>query len=171
MYFVETDKNIEVADNNHVTVKQKGQVRIKICNNNEDNFIAIFHNVILAPDLCDRLCSILTLINLVNTCLFLRAFCMVYLGAKEKNLVTLPHNAHRKRTLLGGIKQMSKTKKLPSRKKIALELLHQILGHRSTISLLAGYNANFWKDIELRIYIDPFCTSCQISSMKKKAGS
>ena len=27
----------------------------------------------------------------------------------------------------------------------------------------------FWKDIELRIYPDPFCTPCHISSMKKKA--
>ena len=65
---------------------------------------------------------------------------------------------------------MSKTKKLPARKKIALELLHQRSGHISTISLLDGDNANFWEDIELRIYPDPFCTSCQISSMNKKAG-
>ena len=66
---------------------------------------------------------------------------------------------------------MSKTKKLLSRKKISLELFHQILGHRSTIALLAGDNANVWGDIELRIYPDPFCTSCKISSMNKKAGS
>ena len=66
---------------------------------------------------------------------------------------------------------MSKTKKLPARKKIALELLHQILGHRSTISLLAGDTANIWEDIDLRIDPDPFFTSCQISSMNKKAGS
>ena len=48
-------------------------------------------------------------------------------------------------------KEMSKTKKLPARKKIALELLHQRLGHRFTRSLLAGDNANIWEDIELRI--------------------
>ena len=66
---------------------------------------------------------------------------------------------------------MSKTKKLPSRQKIILELLHQRLGHRSTRSVLAGYAANFWEDIELRIDTDPFCTSYQISSMKKKASS
>ena len=51
---------------------------------------------------------------------------------------------------------MSKTKKLPSRKKIALELLHKRLGHRYTRSLLAGYTANVWEYIELRIYPDPF---------------
>ena len=64
---------------------------------------------------------------------------------------------------------MSKTKKLLARKKITLELLHQRLGHISTISLLDGYTANFWGDIELRIYPDPFCTSCQKNSMNKKA--
>ena len=63
---------------------------------------------------------------------------------------------------------MSKTKKLPDRKKIALELLHQRLGHRSTRSLLAGDTDNVWEGIELRIDPDPFCTSCQISSMNKK---
>ena len=66
---------------------------------------------------------------------------------------------------------MSKENKLPARKKIALELLHQRLGHRSTRSLLAGDTANVWEDVELRIYLDPFCTSCQISSMNKKARS
>ena len=57
------------------------------------------------------------------------------------------------------------------RKKVALELLHQILGHRSTRLLMAGDNTNFWKDIELVINPDPFFTSCQISSMNKKARS
>ena len=28
-----------------------------------------------------------------------------------------------------------------------------------------------WEDVELRIYPDPFCTSCQISSMNKKSRS
>ena len=66
---------------------------------------------------------------------------------------------------------MSKTKKLPSRKKIALELLNQRLGHRYTRSLLTGDTANVWKDIELRIDPDPFGTSFQISSIHKKARS
>ena len=62
-----------------------------------------------------------------------------------------------------------KGKKLPARNKIALELLHHILGHRSTRSLLAWDAANILEDVELRIYPDPFCTSCQIYSMKKKS--
>ena len=50
-------------------------------------------------------------------------------------MVTLPHSAQSKHAFLGKIKDMSKKKKLPERKKNALELLHQRLGHRSTRSL------------------------------------
>ena len=55
---------------------------------------------------------------------------------------------------------MSKTRKLTSRKKIALELLHHRLGHRSIISLLAWDTDNVWEDIGLRIDMNPFCKSC-----------
>ena len=50
-----TDKQIEVADGHHVTVKQKGQVQIKMCGDHGDPFIATFNNVLLASDLCNRL--------------------------------------------------------------------------------------------------------------------
>ena len=62
-------------------------------------------------------------------------------------------------------------RKNPGRKKIALELLHKSLGHRSTRSLLAVDTANVWEDLELRIDPYPFCTSCKISSMNKNARS
>ena len=45
------NKHIEVADGHHITAKQKGQVRIKMCDNNGYHFIATLHNVLLAPDL------------------------------------------------------------------------------------------------------------------------
>ena len=51
----DTDKYIEVAVEHHVPAKQKGQVQIKMCNDNGKTFIAKFHNVLLARDLCDRL--------------------------------------------------------------------------------------------------------------------
>ena len=69
------------------------------------------------------------------------------------------------------LQEKSKKNKFPARKKIALELLHQRLGHRSTRSLLSGDTDNVWEDVELRIDPDPFCTSCQISPMNKKARS
>ena len=95
----------------------------------------------------------------------------MYFGAKEKNTVTLPHSSQRKHAFLGEIKEMSKTNKLPSRKKVTLELLHQILGHRYTRSLMAGDTDNVLEDIELKIYPHPFCISYQISSMNKNARS
>ena len=59
----DTDKYIEVADGHYVTVKQKGQVQIEICNNKGKYFIATLHNILLAPDLCYRLFSIIKLMN------------------------------------------------------------------------------------------------------------
>ena len=75
-----TDKYIKVADGHHVTSKQKGKVQIKMCNNNGDPFIATLHNVLLTPDLCDRLFSIITLMNSGHTCFFPKGICMVYFG-------------------------------------------------------------------------------------------
>ena len=95
----------------------------------------------------------------------------MYFGEKEKNAVKLTHSAQKKHAFLVKIMEKSKINKLPARKEIALELLHQRLGHRSTRPMLAGYTANVWEDVKLRIDPDPFCTSCQISSINKKARS
>ena len=124
-----------------------------MCGDNGKLFIATLHNVLLAPDLYDRLFSIITLMNSGHPCLFNKGFCTVYFGAKENNAVTFPHSAQRKHAFLGKIKEMSNKKKSPARKKIALELLHKGLGHRSTRSLLAGDTSNVWEDVEL--IIDP----------------
>ena len=67
------------------------------------------------------------------------------------------------------IKGISNSNKIAPEKKVALGLLHHRLGHRSTRSLMAGDTANFWLDLEPRIYLEHFCTACQISSMNKKA--
>ena len=69
-----------------------------------------------------------------------QGFFTVYFGAKEDNAVTLPHSAQRKHAFTG--ESMENSKKNPTRNKIALELLHQILGHRSTRSLIAGDTGN-----------------------------
>ena len=95
--------------------KQKGQVQIEMCDNNGDPFIATLHKVLLAPDLCNGLFSIITLLTLGRTCLFHKGFCMVYFGDKEKISFILPHSAQRKHTFLGEIEEMSKTNKLPAR--------------------------------------------------------
>ena len=120
----DTDKYIEVVDGHHVTAKQKGQVRIQMCDDNRKTFVATLYNVLLAPDLCDGLFSIVTLMNSGHTCIFQKGFFMVYFVAEKKNAVTLPHSAQRKHAFTVKIKNMSKKEKLPARKTIALELLH-----------------------------------------------
>ena len=80
--------------------------------------------------------SITSLINSGHTCLFHKRFCTVYFRAKEDNAVTLSHSAVRKHAFIG--KSMESSKKNPKRNKIALELMHQRLGHRSTRELIAG---------------------------------
>ena len=64
------DKYIEVADRNHVTAKQKGQVRIQMCYNNGKPFIATLHGMLLAPDLCNKLFLIIKFMNSGHTCIF-----------------------------------------------------------------------------------------------------
>ena len=77
----DTDKFIEVADGHHVTSKKKGQVRIQMCDNNGKTFIATLYNVLFAPHLCNRLFSIITLMNVGYTCIFQEGFCTVYIRA------------------------------------------------------------------------------------------
>ena len=78
--------------------------------------------------------------NSGHNCLFRKGFCAVYFGAKENNSLLFPFSAQRKRALLGKIKEISKKMKLPARKNIDLELLHQRLGHRFThIIVSLGY--------------------------------
>ena len=83
-----------------------------MCDDNRKTLFTTLYNVILAPDLCDRLFSIITLMNAGNPCLFHKGFCTVYFGSKEDNAVTLPHSAVRKHAFSG--KNMEKSKKKQS---------------------------------------------------------
>ena len=87
-------------------------------------------------------------VNEFNTYLFiLQGVLYVVLRRQVENAVTLPPNAQQKHAFWGEIK--SKLEKLAPGKKFALELLHHILGHRSTRSMMAGDTKMFWKDIIL----------------------
>ena len=85
--------------------------------------------------------------------------------------MTLLHREQIKHAFLVKTKEKSKPQKKIPKKKVFLELLHQRLGHRSTRSLLAGDTTNIWQYIQHRVDTDPFCTSCQISTINKKARS
>ena len=145
----DTDKYIEVADGHYITAKQKGQVRIKMCDDNIKNFIVTLYNILLAPDLCDSLFSIIALMNAGNTCLFNKGFCTVYFVSEKKNAVTLPHSSQKKHAFLGKIKHMSK-KKIISKKENCFRMttskirshIHQIIvscidGNYQVITLFA----------------------------------
>ena len=67
---VETDKYIKVADAYFITAKQTGKFQIEMHDANGKPFIDTLYNVLLVPDLCYRLFSIITLFNSVHTCLF-----------------------------------------------------------------------------------------------------
>ena len=82
-----------------------------MCANNGDTFITASNNVILAPNLWDRLFFVIALMYSRHTCLFHKGFCMVYFGDKERNSVILPHSAQRKHAFFGEIKQMPKKRK------------------------------------------------------------
>ena len=72
------DKHIEVSVKHHVTATQKVQVRIKMCDDHGDPFITTLHKVILAPDLCNGLFSIIKLLNSGHTCLFHKGVFVLY---------------------------------------------------------------------------------------------
>ena len=71
---LETDTYIEVEDEHFVRTKLTGKVQIKMCDNNCKPHIATLYTVLFAPDLCDKLFSIITLMNLGHTCLFHKEF-------------------------------------------------------------------------------------------------
>ena len=142
-----TDKYIEVVDGNFVTSKQKGQVQIKMCDKNSNPFITTSHNILLALDLCDKIFSIIVLLNLGYNCLFQKGFCTVYFGYRKKNAVTLPRIVQRKHGFFVRRKEKTKSKKIAPRNKFELGLLNHILGHRSTRSLMVVDNEIVWQYI------------------------
>ena len=75
-----------------------------MCDDNGYPFIAKLHNVLLEPDLCNSLFSIIKLMNSGYTCIFQKGFCTVYFVAKENNTVNLPHSAQNKHAFLGKTK-------------------------------------------------------------------
>ena len=91
-----------------------------MCDDNGKPCIATLYNVLLAPDLCDRLFLIIMLMNAGHTCIFQKWFCTVYFGAEKDNAATLLHNTQIKHAFTGKIQDVSRKNKVPERKKIAL---------------------------------------------------
>ena len=116
----------------------------KMCDDNGKPFITTLYNLRFAQDLCHQLFSIIMLLNSGHIWLFRKGFCVVFFSYNEHNRVKLPHNAHRKHTFFLKAEEKSKSQKQIPKRKYYLGLLHQILGHGPTRSLLAGYTINVW---------------------------
>ena len=91
----ETDKYIKVAYEHFVTAKQSGEVQIKMRDDNGKLFIATLYDVLLAPDLCDRLFIIIKLMNLVQNCLFHKGFARFYSVIKTERGDITAHRANK----------------------------------------------------------------------------
>ena len=81
--------------------------------NNGKSFIAMLYNVLFAPDLCNQLFSIITLMNSGNNCLYHKWFITVLFSDNEHNIVTLPHSTQLKHESLVKTKEKSKSQKQP----------------------------------------------------------
>ena len=163
----DTDKHIEVLYKHHITVEKNITSINKMCDNNKDLFIATLQKLFLSLDLCARLFYIITIMNLGQTCLLHKGFFTVYFGEKVKMQLHY-HIVHKGKHAFWG----KSTK------------CHRQRNYHPEIKLLCNScikyyvtnppdhcTANVWKDIELRIYPNPFCTSDRISSMNKKSRS
>ena len=65
-----------------------------------ENPSLIKYNVLLAPDLCNRLFSIITVNSSGRTYIFHKGFCTILLSDNEMSVVSLLHSAQQKHTLL-----------------------------------------------------------------------
>ena len=51
---------------------------------------------------------------------------------------------------------------------MSLDLLHARLRHRSARALLAADAAEIWRDVEVKLSPNPFCTFCKIATITKR---
>ena len=93
------DKYIEVTDG-HFHSKTNRRSSNKMRDNNGKPLIAVLYNVLLAPDLCGRLFSIITLMNSRQTFTFTKGFFAVFFGDNEQNRVTFSYSAQKKQAFL-----------------------------------------------------------------------
>ena len=141
-----------------------------MCDDTGDTFRATLYNVLLAPDLCNRLFSIIRLMNLVQTCLFRKGFCVVYFGNKEKMRLHY-HILNRGNMHFGG-----KCSKYQNQRN--WHLGRKLIWNYCTIDYDTDLPDHWWIYILKMFgsilnlgYIQTFFISCQISSMKKKDSS
>ena len=95
--------------------QKKGEVCIKICDDEGKPFTATLYNVLLAPYLCDGLFYIITLMNLGQNYLFHGGYCTVLFSDNQQHAVKLPHSGHRKHAFTENKKIQNTKQPFPKR--------------------------------------------------------
>ena len=138
-----------------------------MCDNNGKSFIATLYNISSDTEFCNWSFFHYHVNELKTQLTFYKGFCTVFFSANEQKAVTWTHTTQQKHAILVKTKKKSRSEKEIPKRKVSLKWLHQRLGDMFTRSLLAVDTANFWQDIYLRVYSDPFCTSSKISTINK----
>ena len=126
------------------TVKWKGEVCKKMCDDKGKLFTAALYNILIAPGSCNCIFSIIVLMNSGYVYLSHGCFCVVFFSSNQQNAVKLSYSSHRKYAFLVF---KSKFKTTMTKKRISLGLLHHRLVYWSKIYVLAGDNSCVWQDI------------------------
>ena len=82
-----------------------------MCNDKGYNIITTFHNILLAQDLCNRLFSIIRLLNSGHTLFILQKVLHSVLWKQGENVVSLLQSALRKHECLGEISKCQNQRK------------------------------------------------------------
>ena len=111
------DKQIEVFDTHHGTSNQKGQVRIKMRDNDIYSFIATLHNVLLTP-YNHATGYFLSLRSWIKETLvyYTKSFVLFTSKQKRKNSVTLSHSEQRKHAFFWENRKKIKDKEITIQK-------------------------------------------------------
>ena len=91
----ETYQYIKVPDGHIIIEKQTEKFQIEMRDYNGKPFIAMLYSVLLVPDLCDQIFSIIKLMNSGHTCLSCKRFCAIFFSNNKQNVVTLLNSAKR----------------------------------------------------------------------------
>ena len=97
-----------------------------MCDDNGKPLIDTIYNILLAPDSCVQIFSIITLMNLKHTCHFHKGFCMIFFGCNSQNRRHY-RIVHIKTFISDKTKENSKSQELTPKKRVSLELLNQRL--------------------------------------------
>jgi len=179
---------IQTADGTKLKAYLKGKVRIKYVTDENVNVILTLQRVLYVPEMKSRLFSIESFISNEN-CSAHYSDNSVILTVPHGHRITipLPHIPQAVFTAMPAIDPSAGASDenkvwLPSKwheanankikkRKMNVELAHEIFGHVANTSLMNASHADVWDDIILQFNGDSWCDQCRIAVSKKHARS